>query len=117
MPSTLKRPAVELSFIASLPRVSATMLKNHFGEASGRANGGAVAITRHRRPEFVLVPVREYVELQKARNAPLVTLTGSFDKMVARMNTPAAKRGTAKLFQATPKDLGKAAVKAAAHAP
>jgi hypothetical protein len=64
---------------------------------------GAVAITRHLRAEFVLLPVEQYLELQQARNAPLEALTSQFDDMVARMNTPAAKRGVARLFQASPR--------------
>ena len=35
-----------------------------------------------------------------------------FDQMVAKMNTPKAKRATASLFSASPKALGKAAVNA-----
>ena len=37
----------------------------------------------------------------------------AMDAMVARMNTPAAKQGVAKLFQALPAALGKSAVEAA----
>ncbi len=99
--------------IASLPAVTASDLKNNFGEVSAQALKGPLAITRHQRAEFVLLPVDQYLELQQARTAPLDALTSQFDAMVARMNTPAAKRGVAKLFQASPAGLGKAAVKAA----
>jgi prevent-host-death family protein len=101
--------------ISSLPAVTASELKNNFGAVSAQAMKGAVAITRHQRAEFVLLPVEQYLELQQARTAPLDALTSEFDAMVGRMNTPAAKRGVAKLFQASPARLGESAVKAAAH--
>lgn len=84
-----------------------------FGEVALQAMKGAVAITRHQRAEFVLLPVDQYLALQEAQAAPLEDLASQFDAMVARMNTPAAKRGVAKLFQATPTELGKSAVMAA----
>lgn len=102
-----------VSLIEALPSVTASELKNKFGEVSSRAMKGAIAIKRHRRSEFVLIPASEYAELQQARSAPLEALSGQFDAMVARMNTPTSKRGVAKLFKATSKQLGKSAVKAA----
>jgi antitoxin Phd len=99
--------------ISGLRSVTATDLKNKFGEVIAQAVKGAVAITRHERPEFVLLSVQEYVELHAARTAPLDTLTSEFDAMVARMNTPAARRALDQLFNATPAALGKSAVKAA----
>ena len=99
--------------LSSLRAVTASELKNNFGEVSAKAMKGAVAITRHQRAEFVLLPLEQYLELQQARTAPLDALSSQFDAMVARMNTPAAKRGVAKLFQASPAGVGKAAVKAA----
>lgn len=99
--------------ISGLRAVTASDLKNRFGAVSAQAKSGAVAITRHGRAEFVLLAVERYLELQQARTAPLEALGAEFDAMVARMNAPAAKRGVAQLFQATPAALGKSAVKAA----
>ena len=99
--------------ISGLRTVTASDLKNKFGEVIVQAMKGAVAITRHQRAEFVLLPLEHYLELQQARIAPLEALSSQFDAMVARMNTPAAKRGVARLFQASPAGLGKSAVKAA----
>jgi translation initiation factor IF-1 len=99
--------------ISSLRAVTASKLKNNFGEVIGQATKGPVAITRHQRAEFVLLPVEHYLELQQARTAPLDALTSQFDAMVARMNTPAAKQGVNRLFKASPAGLGKSAVKAA----
>jgi antitoxin Phd len=114
MPSTTlpKRPAND-RLIATLQTVTASDLKNKFGEVIVQATKGAVAITRHQRAAFVLLPVELYLELQQARTAPLDALTSEFDAMVARMNTPAAKQGVARLFEASPAELGKSAVKAA----
>ena len=98
---------------ASLPAVTASELKNNFGEVCVQAKKGGVAITRHRRAEFVLLPMQQYLELEQARTAPLDALTSRFDAMVTRMNTPAAKQAVTKLFKASPAQLGKSAVKAA----
>ena len=100
------------SLVASLPSVSASELKNNFGDVVRQASREAVAVTRHRRPEFVLVPAAEYEELRRARQAPLEALTAEFDAMIAQMNTAAAKRGIDKLFASTPEQLGQAAVEA-----
>lgn len=101
------------SAVRALPAVSASDLKNRFGEISAQAAQGAISITRHQRPEFVLLPVAQYEALQQAHTAPLDALAAQFDQMVAGMNTPQAKRGVKALFSATPAKLGKAAVKAA----
>lgn len=118
MPNALRssREPRSREAISGLRAVTASDLKNKLGEVIAQAGKGAVAITRHQRVEFVLLPVEQYLELQQARTAPLEALTSEFDAMVARMNTPAAKRGVDRLFKATPSALGKSAVKAAARA-
>ena len=78
---------------SDLPSIPASDLKNRFGEICQRAAKGAVAITRHQRAEFVLLPIAQYEELQQARTAPLDALAAQFDALVTKMNTPAAKRG------------------------
>lgn len=105
--------------VAALPDISASDLKNKFSEVVRRASREPVAITRHKRREFVILTAGQYEELQKSRIAPLEGLTAEFDQLVARINTPKAKRATAALFSATPAALGRAALKArkrAAHA-
>jgi prevent-host-death family protein len=104
---------VSREVISGLRTVTASDLKNKFGEVIAQALKGAVAITRHQRAEFVLLPVEQYLELQEARTASLDALTSEFDAMVARMNTPAARRGVDQLFKAAPAALGTSAVKAA----
>lgn len=106
-------PSSGSEILSSLPTVSASELKNGFGEVAMRALKGPLVIQRHRRAEFVLMPVAEYVAMQEARTAPLAELSAKFDDMVARMNTSGAKRGVKALFGAQPSALGKSAVKAA----
>ncbi len=108
-----KKPASQQEVISNLRSVTASDLKNNFGGVISQALKGAVAITRHQRAEFVLLPIEQYLELQQARAASLETLTSEFDAMVARMNAPAGKRAVEQLFKATPAALGKSAVKAA----
>src|SRR5690606_15131599 len=57
------------SAVRALPAVSASDLKNRFGEISAQAAQGAISITRHQRPEFVLLPVAQYEALQQAHTA------------------------------------------------
>ncbi len=103
---------VDDSLVASLPSVTTTELKNNFGDVVRQATREAVAITRHRRPEFVLVPAAEYAQLRQSQQAPLDALTAEFDAMVAQMNTPASKQAVDQFFAATSKELGQAAVNA-----
>lgn len=111
--------AVGFSSVADLSEVSASVLKNKFSEVVRLASSGPLAVSRHNRREFVILTAGQYEELQQSRRAPLESLTAEFDQMVARMNTPKARRAAAALFSAGPKALGKAAVNArrtAAHA-
>lgn len=105
-----------LEQIPDIQTVTASALKNQFGKVSAQAKKGAVAITRHQRAEFILLSVDRFLDLQRAQTAPLDALTAQFDAMVARMNTPKAESGVARLFKAKPAALGKAAVNAAARA-
>ena len=103
-----------LGELVDVPSIPATRIKNEFGDALERAaRGGAVAITRHDTPKAVLISYDEFQALVKARSPSLNELTGEFDTLLARMQTPGAKRGAAAAFAAGPKALGRAAVKAA----
>lgn len=104
--------AVGFSSVADLSEVSASVLKNKFSEVARLAVREPVAVTRHNRREFVILTTTHYEELQQSRRAPLDTLAGEFDQLVAKMNTPKARRATASLFAASGKALGTAAVKA-----
>lgn len=104
--------AFGFSSIADLSEVTASVLKNKFSEVARLAAGGPLAVSRHNRREFVILTAGQYAELRQSRRAPLESLTAEFDQLVAKMNTPKAKRATAALFSASPKALGKAAVNA-----
>lgn len=97
--------------LADLPKVSATELKNAIAEVFDQvAAKGAVAITRHQKPRAVLLSVEQFEEILRARNEPLDQLGAEFDALLARMQTPEARKGMESAFEATPDRLGQAAV-------
>jgi prevent-host-death family protein len=75
--------------------------------------GGIVVITKHDQPKAVLISVREFNALTNANRIKLDTLSGEFDALLARMQTPAARAGMKAAFDASPKQMGKAAVRVA----
>lgn len=100
--------------LVDLPRVAASRFKNEFGAIFERAAlGGAVAITKHAAPKAVLLSYDEFEALVHAAAPGLAALEAQFDGLLARMQTPAARRGMAAAFDASPAALGRAAVKAA----
>lgn len=98
--------------VADMSEVSASVLKNKFSEVARLATQGPLAVSRHKRREFVILSAGQYEELQQSRRAPLESLGAEFDQLIAKMNTPKAKRAVASLFSASPKSLAKAAVNA-----
>lgn len=119
MANTAPAPhAFGFASVADLPEVTASVLKNKFSEVARLASVAPLAVSRHNRREFVILTAAQYEEFQQNRRTPLDTLAGEFDQLVAKMNTPKARRATASLFAASGKALGEAAVKArrAAHA-
>jgi len=100
--------------LIDVPEVAATRLKNEFGAILEQAlRGGAVAITRHDTPKAVLISYEEFQSLVKARSHSLSDLSAEYNVLLARMQTPKARKGMAAAFNATPAELGRAAVKAA----
>lgn len=100
--------------LVDVPAVAATRLKNEFGAVLEQALlGGAVAITRHDTPKAVLVSYDEFQALVKARSHNLSELSAEYNVLLARMQTPKARKGMAAAFNAPPAELGRAAVKAA----
>ncbi len=103
-----------LGELVDLPTVTASRFKNEFGANFEKAAlGGAVAITKHDTPKAVLLSYDEFVALTRPRGDSLDDLGGEFDGLLARLQTPAARRGLAAAFDATPAQIGAAAVKAA----
>lgn len=100
--------------LVDLPTVAASRFKNEFGTIFERAAlGGAIAITKHNTPKAVLLSYAEFEALTKSSAPALDDLTERFDELLQRMQAPKAKEAMAAAFDATPEQLGRAAVKAA----
>jgi len=100
--------------LVDIPTVAASRLKNEFGTVFEQATlGGAVIITKHDTPKAVLLSYAEFEALTKSATPALNDLSERFDELLATMQTPQAKGGVAAAFDATPEELGAAAVKAA----
>lgn len=91
--------------------VTATEAQNEFGRMlDAVSHDRIVVITRHDAPRAVLMSVARYDALTRAESAALDALTTEFDAMLARMQTPSAKTGVRRAFDASPEALGEAAV-------
>ena len=100
--------------LVDVPSVPATRFKNEFGAIFEQAAlGGAVAITKHNTPKAVLLSYAEFQALTRSSSPVLDELDDEFDALLAGMQTPGAKAGLAAAFDASPEELGRAAVKAA----
>jgi antitoxin Phd len=100
--------------LIDIPTVAATRFKNEFGAIFEQAAlGGAVAITKHNTPKAVLLSYAEFEALTKSSSPALDELTDEFDGLLAGMQSATAKSAMASAFDATPQELGHAAVKAA----
>lgn len=103
--------------LVDVPMVTASRLKNEFGTVFDQAAiGGAVVITKHDTPRAVLLSYAEFEALTASATPALDDLSERFDKMLATMQTPEVKAGVAAAFDATPDEMGTAAVKAARKA-
>jgi antitoxin Phd len=100
--------------LVDVPTVAASRFKNEFGAIFERATlDGAIAITKHNTPKAVLLSYAEFEALIKASVPALDDLSERFDDLLQRMQTPKARAAMASAFDATPEELGRAAVKAA----
>ena len=100
--------------LVDVPTVAATRFKNEFGAIFEQAAlGGAIAITKHNTPKAVLLSYAEFEALTKASTPALDDLSDEFDRLLEGMQTPQSKTAIATAFDATPEQLGRAAVKAA----
>lgn len=98
--------------LVDIPTVAASRFKNEFGAVFEKAAlVGAVAITKHDAPKAVLLSYVEFESLIKSRAPALDDLSAQFDGLLARMQTPKARKGMAAAFNASPTELGRTAVK------
>lgn len=94
--------------------VTATEAKNTFGQLLEKVmQGGVVVITKHDTPKAVLISMDEYTALSSASESRINSLTAEFDSLLMRMQGPKTRSAMKSAFQASPKQLGKAAVVAA----
>lgn len=92
--------------------VTSTHAQNAFGEVlKSVIQGRRVVITKHNTRAAVVLPYDQYLEESGAQR--LNTLSAEFDKLLADMQTEKALAGVTAAFDATPAELGKAAVAAA----
>jgi antitoxin Phd len=104
----------KLGDLVDIQSVPATRLRNEFGTIFEQAvSDGAVAITKHDTTRAILMSVEEFEALVGERSHSLDELSGQFEGLLARMQTVASKKGITAAFNASPKALGRAAVKAA----
>ncbi len=91
--------------------LSSTDAQNGFGALLDTvARGRTVMITKHSRPEAVVMSFDRYEALTRDAVPELDTLEDEFDAMVAQMQTPEARAARSAAFHASPEELGAAAV-------
>jgi prevent-host-death family protein len=78
-------------------------------------HGEIVLITRHGTPNAAVISMAEFEKLARPAGDQLDALGSKYDAMLARMQTPAARKGMKAAFDASPKQLGQAAVAFAAR--
>lgn len=100
--------------VSELPTVTSTVLKNATADVFDQvAAAGAVAITRHDRPRAVLMTYENYQRLVEPEVPGLDRLREEYQEFFERMQEPAQKEAAKRLFEATPEELGAAAVRGA----
>jgi prevent-host-death family protein len=101
----------------AVPEFSATEAKNSFGRVLDTAfSQGMVAITKRDRPTAVVLSLDAYQALLDARDQALGSLSHEFDTLLQQMQTPASRQGMMDAFDASPDELGAAALAAAVPA-
>ena len=103
-----------LGDLVEIPEIAATQAKNTLGELLDRvSSSGPIAITRHDTPKAVLLSYEEFLSLSNARSKTLDALSTSFDDLLERLQAPGARQRMEAAFNASPAELGRAAVEAA----
>lgn len=101
----------------AVPEFSATQAKNSFGQVLDTAvSQGMVAITKRDRTTAVVLSLDAYQALVDAQAQPLNNLSHEFDALLQRMQGPGARSALLEAFEASPEELGRAAVNAVATA-
>ena len=88
-------PIGDVTIGAGLPRFSSTRLATDIGAVTREVmREGAAVITRHDAPMMVLVSIDRYAELERASTPDLDALSGRFDALYARMQSPGVAQHT-----------------------
>ena len=115
MSTSYYTPSTPAPRVAEMPTISATELKNATADVFEQvAARRAVAITRHEKPRAVLLSVEEYEALTGQQNPGwLEKLHEEYRGMLDRMQGPEQRAAAERAFNATPEELGDAALWAA----
>jgi len=94
--------------------VTATEAKNEFGRILEHViRGNRVFVTRHDAPKAVLMSVEDFEALSASARSKLDTLSAEFDAVLAQMQARGTRSKMKAAFNATPDQLGRAAVEEA----
>ena len=100
--------------LVELQLIPATRAQSEFGALLDTALAqGAVAITKHATPRAVLMSYAEFESLMGSQSPSLTALGAQFDSLLERMQGVEARAAASRAFEASPRELGRAAVKAA----
>lgn len=100
--------------LQELPTVTATELKHSTADVLDQVSAGkAFAITRHDKPRAVLISLEHYKELTHSESDWLADLHAEYRGVLDEMQSPEQKAAARRLFEATPEELGAAAVRGA----
>jgi antitoxin Phd len=115
MSTSYNTPSTPAPRVAEMPTISATELKNATADVFEQvAARRAVAITRHEKPRAVLLSVEQYEALTGQQNPDwLEKLHEEYRGLLDRMQGPEQRAAAERAFNATPEELGEAAVWAA----
>ena len=93
-------------------QIPATVAKNNFGSILDDVmRGRDVVITKHNSPKAVVMSVERFNALARASSPDLTALAADFDARLARMQTPKVSGAMQAAFDASPDELGRAALK------
>ena len=114
MSNVYQSPTTTVPRVQELPTITATELKNATADVFEQlAAKQAIAITRHEKPRAILLSVEQYEALTGPRPEWLEKLHEEYRGMLERMQGPEQRVAAERAFNATPEQLGKAAVWAA----
>ena len=114
MSTSYRSDAQPSTRVRELPMVTATELKNSTADVIEQvAARRAIAITRHDKPRAVLISIEEYEALTGQDPEWLEGLKQKYQGLLDSMQGPEQQAATERAFNATPEELGAAAVLAA----